>query len=210
MSDRLLLKTWLSMTVKLLLCALRRTAIDVFLPFGALKGPSGDGASRLRQRVPVAAIGVETVIFALGDETAFAKLPQGRSRLTEAHEGEHLPKVLGRHMHVSATARLEIADRRPVGEAHQVREMIEHDCGADAVLRRHVRIEADLHVSASKRKYPVAIADTTGYFYIFPATRAEKAKLSGSAINLDADDTPSGDGLHVTRRLHISTMFVVR
>ena len=37
-----------------------------------MKGPSGDGASRLRQRVPVAAIGVETVIFALGDETAFA------------------------------------------------------------------------------------------------------------------------------------------
>ena len=54
LSDRLLLNTWLSMTVKLLLCALRRTAIDVFLPFGAVKGPSGDGASRLRQRVPVA------------------------------------------------------------------------------------------------------------------------------------------------------------
>ncbi len=112
----------------------------------------------------MAVIGVETAIIALGDEAAFAKLTQGRSRLTEAHEGERLPKMLGLHM----------------------------------------------HVSASKRQYPVAIADTTGYFYIFPATRAEKAKLSGSVINLDADDTPSGDGLHVTRRLHISTMFVVR
>lgn len=91
-------------------------------------------------------------------------------------------------MHVSATARLEMTGLRPVGEPHQVRDMIEHDCGADAVLRRHVRIEADLHVSASKRQYPVVIAGTTGYFYIFPATRAEKAKLSGSAINLDTED----------------------
>ena len=54
LSDRLLLKTWLSMTVKLLLFALRRTAIDVLLPFWAVKWPSGDGASRLRQRLPVA------------------------------------------------------------------------------------------------------------------------------------------------------------
>ena len=38
LSDRLLLKTWLSMTVKLLLCALRRTAIDVFLPCGCPDG----------------------------------------------------------------------------------------------------------------------------------------------------------------------------
>lgn len=67
------------------------------------------------QRVPVAVIGVETAIFALGDETAFAKLPQGLCRLTEAHEGEHLPKVLGRHMHVSATARIEMTGLRPVG-----------------------------------------------------------------------------------------------
>ena len=113
-------------------------------------------------------------------------------------------------MHVSATARLEMTDLRPVGEPHQVRDMIEHDCGADAVLRRHVRIEADLHVSASKRQYPVVIAGTTGYFYIFPATRAEKAKLSGSAINLDTEDTPFGDGMHAVWRLHIFTMFVVR
>ena len=113
-------------------------------------------------------------------------------------------------MHVSATARLEITDLRLDGEPHQVRDMIEHDCGADAVLRRNVRIEADLHVSASKRQYPVAIADTTGYFYIFPATRAEKAKLSGSAINLDTEDTSFGDGMHAVWRLHIFTMFVVR
>lgn len=82
-------------------------------------------------------------------------------------------------------------------------------CGADAVLRRHICIEADFHVSASKRQYPVVIADTTGYFYIFPATRAEKAKLSGSAINLDTKDTPFGDGMHAAWRLHIFTMFVV-
>lgn len=113
-------------------------------------------------------------------------------------------------MHVSATACIEMTGLRPVGEPHQVRDMIEHDCGADAVLRRHVSIETDLHVSASKRQYPVAIADTTGYFYIFPATRAEKAKLSGSAINLDTEDTPFGDGMHMTRRFHISTTFVVR
>jgi hypothetical protein len=56
----------------------------------------------------------------------------------------------------------------------------------------------------------VAIADTTGYFYIFPATRAEKAKLSGSAINLNTEDTPFGDGMHAAWRLHIFTMFVVR
>ena len=108
-------------------------------------------------------------------------------------------------------ARLETLVRsgRPL-TVFSVRDMIEHDCGADAVLRRHVSIETDLHVSASKRQYPVAIADTTGYFYIFPATRAEKAKLSGSAINLDTEDTPFGDGMHMTRRFHISTTFVVR
>lgn len=113
-------------------------------------------------------------------------------------------------MHVSATACLEMTGLRPVVEPHQVRDMIEYDCGADAVLRRHVRIEADLHVSASKRQYPVVIAGTTGYFYIFPATRAEKAKLFGSAINLDTKDTPFGDGMHAVCRLHIFTMFVVR
>ena len=37
LSDRLLLNTWLSMTVKLLLCALRRTAMFSFLA-GALMG----------------------------------------------------------------------------------------------------------------------------------------------------------------------------
>lgn len=113
-------------------------------------------------------------------------------------------------MHVSATACIEMTGLRPVGEPHQVRDMIEHDCGADAVLRRHVSIETDLHVSASKRQYPVVIAGTTGYFYIFPATRAEKAKLSGSAINLDTEDTPFGDWAHAAWRLHIFTMFVVR
>lgn len=113
-------------------------------------------------------------------------------------------------MHVSATACLEITDLRPVGEPHQVRDMIEHDCGMDAVFRRHGHIEADLHANASKRQYPVVIADTTGYFYIFLATRAEKAKLSGSAINLDTKDTPFGDGMHAAWRLHIFTMFVVR
>lgn len=145
-----------------------------------------------------------------GRDRHFAKLPQGLCRLTEAHEGEHLPKVLGRHMHVSATACIEMTGLRPVGEPHQVRDMIEHDCGADAVLRRHVSIETDFHVSASKRQYPVVIAGTTGYFYIFPATRAEKAKLSGSAINLDTKDTPFGDWAHAAWRLHIFTMFVVR
>ena len=35
-------------------------------------------------------------------------------------------------------------------------------------------------------------------------------RVSGSAINLDTEDTSFGDGMHAVWRLHIFTMFVVR